>query len=70
MSTQSVLSRDNAFPHVKTRQPWSGFIDVMLEWQRRARSRCELARLSGFDIKDIGYPANIATEKSKPFWRR
>ena len=71
MSTQSVLSRDNAFLHTQTRQPfWSGLVEVMLEWQRRAQSRRELARLSHFDIKDIGYPANVAAEKNKPFWSR
>ena len=71
MSTQSVLSRDNVFRQVQTRQPfWSGFVEVMVEWRRRVRSRRELARLSHLDIKDIGYPASIAAEKNKPFWRR
>jgi uncharacterized protein YjiS (DUF1127 family) len=70
MSTQSVLSRDNAFLQAPKRQPfWSGFIEITLEWRRRARSRRELARLSHLDVKDISYPANIATEKNKPFWR-
>ncbi len=71
MSTQSVLYRENGFPRQKTRQPNSnGFFKVILEWQRRARSRRELAHLSCLDIKDIGYPADVKAEKNKPFWRR
>ena len=67
---QSVLSRKNAFLRLETRQPlWSGFIEVILEWQRRTQSRRELARLSYLDIKDIGFQADIAAEKIKPFWR-
>ena len=71
MSMQSVLSRKNAFLRVETRQPlWNGLLEVILGWQRRAQSRRELARLSYLDIKDIGYPADTAAEKNKPFWRR
>jgi uncharacterized protein YjiS (DUF1127 family) len=70
MSIQSVLYREKAFARAETRQPlWVGFLELILEWQRRAQSRRELARLSYLDIKDIGYPAAIEAEKSKPFWR-
>ena len=72
MSMQSILSRKKAFLRVETRQPlWNGVIEVIfLEWQRRKQSRRELARLSYLDIKDIGFPADIAAEKNKPFWKR
>jgi uncharacterized protein YjiS (DUF1127 family) len=71
MSTQSVLYRKNASLRAEARQPlWNGFTEIFLEWRRRARSRRELASLSYPDIKDIGYPADIAAEKNKPFWRR
>ena len=69
MSIQSVLYREKAFARAETRQPpWIGIFEIILELQRRARSRRELARLSYLDIKDIGYPAAIEAEKSKPFW--
>jgi uncharacterized protein YjiS (DUF1127 family) len=46
------------------------FIEIILEWRRRMRSRSELAALSDLDLKDIGYPAAVAAEVNKPFWRR
>jgi uncharacterized protein YjiS (DUF1127 family) len=39
------------------------------EWRQRARSRGELARLTNFDLKDIGFPGEFYCEKSKPFWK-
>lgn len=45
-------------------------IDILLEWQRRARTRHELALLSDFDLKDVGLSrADIVKEADKPFWR-
>jgi uncharacterized protein YjiS (DUF1127 family) len=71
MTIQSVLYREKAFAQAETRQPpWIGIFEIILEWQRRARSRRELARLSHLDVKDIGYPADVEAEKTKPFWRR
>jgi uncharacterized protein YjiS (DUF1127 family) len=70
MSTQSVLYREKAFVRAVTRQPLLiALFEIFLEWQRRAQSRGELAHLSDLDIKDIGYPAAVEAEKSKPFWR-
>jgi uncharacterized protein YjiS (DUF1127 family) len=66
MSIQSALYREKAFARAETRQPpWIGIFEIILELQRRARSRRELARLSYLDIKDIGYPAAIEAEKKQ-----
>jgi uncharacterized protein YjiS (DUF1127 family) len=43
-------------------------IRILSEWIRRVRSRRELASLSDNDVKDLGYPATLEAEKSKPFW--
>ncbi len=70
MSTQSVSPRENVFiapPPVGSLV--RRIIDTMVEWHRRMRSRQELALLSELDLKDIGYPARVAAEKAKPFWR-
>ncbi|HXW25164.1 MAG TPA: DUF1127 domain-containing protein [Xanthobacteraceae bacterium] len=48
---------------------WRALRATVWEWRRRMRSRRELADLPHFDLKDIGYPAEAAAEKSKPFWR-
>ena len=42
---------------------------ILREWQRRIHERRELAGLSELELRDIGYPAEIEAEKSKPFWR-
>jgi len=70
MSLQSVLYRKKTFARAETHQPLlTALFEIILEWRRRAHSRGELARLSYLDIKDIGYPAAVEAEKSKPFWR-
>lgn len=39
-------------------------------WQRRARERGELARLSARELHDIGLsPSQAQYEVAKPFWR-
>ena len=39
-------------------------------WQERRRGRAELARLSGYQLKDIGLvPGDAHVEAVKPFWR-
>jgi uncharacterized protein YjiS (DUF1127 family) len=71
MSTQTVSSDANVFlPNELIRPAPKRFIEVVLEWRRRARSRSELAALSELELRDIGYPAGVAAEISKPFWRR
>jgi len=46
MSIQPVLYREKAFARAETRQPpWIGIFEIILELQRRARSRRELAPL-------------------------
>ena len=43
---------------------------LLATWQRRARERAELARLTPERLHDIGLSAEqIAEEASKPFWR-
>jgi uncharacterized protein YjiS (DUF1127 family) len=42
----------------------------LLEWQRRARERHELAALSDEALRDVGLSrADIFEEARKPFWR-
>jgi uncharacterized protein YjiS (DUF1127 family) len=67
----SVSSNAYVFLRAKTSNPlWVRLLRAIREWNRRAQSRRELARLSYLDIKDIGFPADVAAEKNKPFWRR
>ena len=70
LSTQPVASRDNVFTAPQSglslRQ---GFVETVIEWRRRSKSRRELAMLSQLDLKDIGFPARAEAEKNKPFWR-
>lgn len=70
MTSHSVSSYDNVF--AKPRLSGSlvaRLIAILFEWRRRTKSRRELAMLSDLDLRDIGYPAQVAAEKAKPFWR-
>lgn len=70
MTTQSVSSHDNVF--FRPRHEFSlrrRFVETLLEWQRRIKSRHELAGLSDIELRDIGYPDRVEAEKAKPFWR-
>jgi uncharacterized protein YjiS (DUF1127 family) len=42
---------------------------LAVTWRQRSRERRELANLSAFDLKDLGYPARAAAEKYKSFWQ-
>jgi uncharacterized protein YjiS (DUF1127 family) len=43
---------------------------IVLEWQRRARGRRELAKLSQRELRDLGYTScDVKAENLKPFWR-
>ena len=45
-------------------------IDVVFEWQERARERYHLETLDDRLLKDMGLSrADVARELSKPFWR-
>ena len=45
-------------------------IDVVFEWQERARQRYHLESLDDHLLKDIGLSrADVSREVSKPFWR-
>jgi uncharacterized protein YjiS (DUF1127 family) len=68
-SLHEVSLHDNVFGGLQFRRPRQWLIKTLLEWRRRAASRRELARLSAFDLKDIGYPDHTAAEIAKPFWR-
>ena len=70
MTTHSISSRDNVFagPYSAIAQP-RRFFEIFREWRRRSKSRAELSRLHELDLKDIGYPARVAAERAKPFWR-
>jgi uncharacterized protein YjiS (DUF1127 family) len=76
VSPRAISSHPYVFLRAKTNKSSAEeprllrFLGLIREWQRRAQSRRELAHLSYFDIKDIGYPADLAAEKNRPFWRR
>jgi len=43
---------------------------IAVEWRHRARSRAELARMSDYDLRDLGLTrAEVARESAKPFWQ-
>ncbi|MBL8704720.1 MAG: DUF1127 domain-containing protein [Rhodospirillales bacterium] len=45
-------------------------VDLMLDWNDRARSRRQLAGLTEGELKDIGLnQSDVTIESSKPFWR-
>lgn len=42
---------------------------IVLEWQRRARSRGELAMLTERELRDLGYSnCDVRAETEKWFW--
>lgn len=48
----------------------TGLVLQLLDWQRRARERQELAELSDAALRDVGLSrADIFAEVRKPFWR-
>lgn len=73
MTTQSVPSyspRENVFVAPQDGGSLhSRIVATLREWRRRVSSRHELAALTNLELKDIGYPARVEAEKSKPFWR-
>lgn len=45
-------------------------VDLLLDWNERARSRRQLAGLTETELKDIGLShSDVTIESSKPFWR-
>ena len=45
-------------------------VEVLFEWQDRARQRHHLETLNDHLLKDLGLSrADVARESSKPFWR-
>jgi uncharacterized protein YjiS (DUF1127 family) len=45
-------------------------VDLLLDWNERARSRRQLAGLTEGELKDIGLnQSDVTIESSKPFWR-
>ncbi len=47
------------------------FVDWLVEWNHRRRSRSELVTLSDRELLDIGISKGAAKfEARKPFWRR
>jgi len=45
-------------------------VDLMLDWNERARSRRQLVGLTEGELKDIGLTqSDVTIESSKPFWR-
>ena len=49
---------------------WYAAYALIALWRRRARERTELARMSEYELKDIGLGRCAARyEINKPFWR-
>jgi uncharacterized protein YjiS (DUF1127 family) len=70
VSAREASSRENVL--IRPRRltlPLGRLIAMLAQWRRRIDARRELAALSTFDLKDIGYPVQIEAEKAKPFWR-
>jgi uncharacterized protein YjiS (DUF1127 family) len=44
-------------------------VPLLRAWWQRTRSRHELSNMTDADLKDLGYPAELHSEKHKPFWR-
>ena len=44
--------------------------EVLREWQRRYRSRQELALFSYHERNDLPFPDAVDAEIAKPFWKR
>jgi uncharacterized protein YjiS (DUF1127 family) len=70
MTTNSASVGVNAYVNTQTAPSLrKQLLATLREWQRRIHDRRELAGLSDLELRDIGYPAEIEAEKSKPFWR-
>lgn len=63
-SSHQVFAQERFSPLLQKR-----VIGAVTVWLYRVRSRRELAALSSLELRDIGYPAGVEAEKSKPFWR-
>lgn len=69
VSAREASSRENVIiKALLAALPLRRLIAILAQWRRRIDTRRELAALSLFDLKDIGYPAQIEAEKAKPFW--
>jgi len=44
--------------------------EVLREWQRRHRSRQELALFSRHERNDLPFSGDVDTEIAKPFWKK
>ncbi len=63
-------SRMLGFSPRRRRPRRAGWIDVAIEWDRRARDRVRLARTLPCHLDDMGLtPDFVAAECAKPFWR-
>ena len=70
MTMQSVSSNPNTLAAAPgTALSLKRAIETLRLWRARIKARRELALLSNFDLRDIGYPATVEAEKNKPFWR-
>jgi uncharacterized protein YjiS (DUF1127 family) len=70
VSAREALTRENVFVRPRfAALLLRRLIATLAHWRRRLKARRELAALSIFDLKDIGYPAQVEAEKAKPFWR-
>jgi len=50
---------------------WPSVKLMLAEWRRRLRSRQTLARLSAYELRDIGITVHDQErECAKPFWRK
>jgi uncharacterized protein YjiS (DUF1127 family) len=50
--------------------PARAAFEVLREWQRRYRSRQELALFSRYERNDLPFSGDVDAEIAKPFWKK
>jgi uncharacterized protein YjiS (DUF1127 family) len=69
MVTQTLSPAEKLFAARQSFSLRDRIVAMIRQCRRRSASRSELASLTDLDLKDLGYPASAAAEKSKAFWR-
>lgn len=73
--TTLAYKPDNSMRNYHERGGWrelsARLIDLFATWHARSSQRAQLARLSEYELHDLGLSRSlIAVEIEKPFWRR
>lgn len=70
LCAKPVVHRNAVAGDSENASPFKRALAGLQEWQRRSRSRCELAQWSAIELRDIGCAAETKAEIAKPFWRK